>query len=161
MWRWGSVPPLGHFTPWNRPGTYGTGSWMGPGLVWTGFKYPASSGIWFLDSTAYRESLYHCTIHFFSHCHPAVSFAQLEYRCGEWRWAVNCTHYPLYSLLKLPQWKSDSTRNRPEEQPTHWREEKNLRPCQQSNADLYYSSRHYQNVAQIWKFTVELCTLLC
>jgi len=41
----------------------------------------------------------------------------------------------------------------------HWSEEKNLWTCQWSYADLYYTRRHYQNVAQIWKFTGELFTL--
>jgi len=45
IWRWGSAPPLGHFTPGNKPCTYGTGSWMGPGQVWTGFKNLASTGL--------------------------------------------------------------------------------------------------------------------
>jgi hypothetical protein len=54
----------------------------------------------------------------------------------------------------------EKRRNRPEEWLRHWKEEKNLWPCQQSNVDSYYTRRHYQNIAQVWKFTGELHKLL-
>jgi hypothetical protein len=44
--------------PWERPGTYCTGGWVGPRPVWTGAENLAHTGIWSLDRPARSQSLY-------------------------------------------------------------------------------------------------------